>query len=189
MLGPDTLEKRGNEPPYPQGAGFAKLLDWHLDFGTRPNRDPEQPGSRWGNIEFANAVGTTDKSVRNWRTGRVLPSEIGSIEFVLFKKNPAYNAWRFDLRAAYDGQRPAAEFPRPPADFLGRDADIAAILEVLLSSAPTCAILIQGAPGIDYISQLLPTTQPIRHKWRQSYPHASFAGGSSLIRLANGPGA
>jgi tetratricopeptide (TPR) repeat protein len=37
---------------------------------------------------------------------------------------------------------------RPPAHFLGRDADLAAILGVLLSDAPVRAVLVQGAPGI-----------------------------------------
>jgi tetratricopeptide (TPR) repeat protein len=170
MPGPDTLEKRGNEPPYPHAAGFAKLLDWHLDFGTRPNGDPERPGPRWGNVEFADAVGTGERSVRNWRAGRVLPSELGSVEFVLFGRNQAYNAWRFDLRAAYDGQRPAAEFPRPPTDFLGRNADIAAILEVLLSSAPSCAILIQGAPGIGKtaVTKALATNEDIIERFGET---------------------
>jgi hypothetical protein len=148
MPSQDTPEKRGNEPPYPRGSSFAKLLDWHLDFGTRPSGGPDQPGNRWTNKEFGEAVDTTDRAVRNWRAGRVLPSAIGSIEFVLFGKNPAHKEWRFDLRAAYDGRLPGHGIPLPPAEFLGREADVTAILDVLLSSAPARAILVQGPPGI-----------------------------------------
>jgi hypothetical protein len=150
MPTPETAEKRGNEPPYPQQASFAKLLDWHLDFGTRPNGSPGRPGKRWDNVEFADAIGTNERSVRNWRSGRVRPVNLGSIEYVLFGRNDAYKDWRFDLRAAYEGHQPPVQdgIPLPPPDFLGREADINAILNVLLSPAPTRAILIQGAPGI-----------------------------------------
>jgi hypothetical protein len=151
MPSPDTPEKSGNEPPYPRGAGFAKLLDWHLDFGTRPNVSPNQPGRRWSNAEFAKKVDTTDKSVRNWRAGRVLPDDLGSIEYVLFGNNIAYKEWRFDLRVAYDrDQVPITDgsIPAAPQDFLGRDEDVREVLDVLLSPAPARAILIQGPPGI-----------------------------------------
>jgi hypothetical protein len=148
----ETAEKRGNEPPYPDQAGFAKLLDWHLDFGTRPTGSPGRPGKRWDNVEFAEAVGVlAEKSVRNWRSGRVRPDNLGSIEYVLFGQNNAYKDWRFDLRAAYERHQPPVqdgEIPLPPPDFLGRDADIAAVLDALLSPAQARAILIQGAPGI-----------------------------------------
>jgi len=40
------------------------------------------------------------------------------------------------------------EIPSPPPYFLGREDDITAILNVLLSPAPARAILIQGARGI-----------------------------------------
>lgn len=148
MPSPDKPEKRGNEQPYPQDASFAKLLDWHLDFGTRPTGSPEQPGQRWINVEFSKEVGTNERSVRNWRAGRVLPSALGSVEFVLFGNNPAYNTWRFDLRAAYDGRQPVLEIPPPPPEFLGREADVTAILGALLSPPAVNAILVQGPPGI-----------------------------------------
>ena len=151
MPTPETAEKRGNEPPYPDQASFAKLLDWHLDFGTRPNGSPDRPGKRWDNVEFAEAVDTNERSVRNWRSGRVRPGNLGSFEYVLFGRNDAYKDWRFDLRAAYEVRQPPGqdgEIPLPPPDFLGREADVAAVLDVLLSSAPARAILIQGPPGI-----------------------------------------
>ena len=146
MSSSDTPEKRGNEPAYPRGASFSKLLDWHLNFGTRPNGSPDRPGERWSSVEFSQAVGTTDRAVRNWRSGRVLPINLGSVEYVLFGKNAAYKDWRFDLRAAYDsGPVGAGEIPLPPPDFLGREADITAILTVLLSSTSARAILVRRA--------------------------------------------
>src|SRR5260370_7221895 len=140
----ETAEKRGNEPPYRRQASFAKLLNWHLDFGTRPTGSPGRPGKRWGNVEFAEAVGTNERSVRNWRSGRVRPSNLGSIEYVLFGRNDAYKDWRFDLRAAYEGHQPAdqaGEIPLPPSDFLGRQPDIPPTLNLLLSPTPRTAPL------------------------------------------------
>src|SRR4051812_46516111 len=98
----EAPEKRGNRPAYPHGASFAKLLDWHLDFGTRPTGTPDQPGERWSNPEFAEVLGVNERSVRNWRNDREQPIYIGSIERTLFGKNTVYRDWRFDLRNAYD---------------------------------------------------------------------------------------
>ncbi|WP_428485437.1 tetratricopeptide repeat protein [Rhodopila sp.] len=145
-------EKSGNEVPYPQGGSFADLLSWHLDFGTRPQGSPDRPGRRWGNKDFAVALsGINERTVRNWRAGRNPPTELGSIERELFGDNDAYDQWCIDLRAAYDGRRqppPTSSIPRPPAYFLGRVKDVAAILDVLLSSSASVAILVQGGPGI-----------------------------------------
>src|SRR4051794_3438180 len=87
----------GNAPPYPGRVGFGEVLSWHLDFGTRPKGSPENPQSPWSNAEFAKAVGVTERTVRNWRSGR-RPDGTGSIELVLFGDNPAFVPWRFDLR-------------------------------------------------------------------------------------------
>jgi tetratricopeptide (TPR) repeat protein len=151
MPPPEVPEKRGNAGPYPRGGSFANLLDWHLDFGTRPNGAPDSPGKVWDNAEFSEAVGVTARTVLNWRSGEARPIGLGSIEYKLFGRNAVYKDWRSDLRAAYkrlwspvrDG-----EIPLPPPTFLGREADMAAILDVLLSPAPARSILIQGPPGI-----------------------------------------
>jgi len=69
----------------------------------------------------------------------------------LFGDNDTYDQWRIDLRAAYDGLRqalPASPIPAPPAHFLGREKDVAAVLDLLLGPAVSVAILIQGGPGI-----------------------------------------
>jgi hypothetical protein len=151
MASSDRPEKRGTATTYPRGDNFAKLLIWHLNFGTRPAGGPDQPGKRWSNKEFAAELGIGERTVRYWRNGDKRPTDFPSLERVLFGDNAAYAEWRFDLRAAYDDLRPPiidGEIPSPPADFLGREADVTAILDVLLSSAPARAILIQGAPGI-----------------------------------------
>jgi tetratricopeptide (TPR) repeat protein len=144
-------EKRGNACPYPVRGSFAALLDWHLDFGTRPKGHPDRPGKRWGNKEFAHAVGgVSERSVRNWRTGRNLPVDLGTIERELFGDAAPYDQWRFDLRAAF-GRTPVPEtghVPLPPAHFLGRANDVATILDVLLTAPSPVSILIQGGPGI-----------------------------------------
>ena len=110
MPSSEEPEKFGNPPPYPGAGGFAALFDRHLRFGTRPAR----PGKRWGNKEFAYAVGdVNERTVRNWRTSRSRPADIASIERALFGDNETYRGRLFDLRRAYDE-------PAPPA--MGRAA-------------------------------------------------------------------
>ncbi len=80
---------------------FGGVLDWHLRNGTRP----DGPGHPWTNKTFASAFVTTvgERSVRNWRKGRHVPSAIDHIERALFGSNETnrYEAWRQELRAAY----------------------------------------------------------------------------------------
>jgi len=139
---------------YPEGGGFAELLDWHLKFGTRPGGAPGQPGKRWRNKEFATAVGVgSDEIVRNWRTARVTRvKDFGAIEAALFGTNEAFECWRAELRAAHATANRTARLPTvipgPPYHFLGRDSDVAAILGVLREGLPGQAILVQGGPGI-----------------------------------------
>ena len=154
---PDAIEP-------PAGLSFGDLLDWHLRRGTRPPGAQNQ-GEAWNNEAFASLAGVSDKQARNWRSNKSLPVNTTKIEGVLFGHDRQHRvAWRMELRDALKRTRGGTalaaqpppevpevcdgEIPPPPADFLGRDADITAILDVLLSSAPARAILIQGAPGI-----------------------------------------
>ncbi|SON56436.1 Regulatory protein AfsR [Hartmannibacter diazotrophicus] len=153
--GPETPEKTGKGSPYPEHQEFSKLLDWHLNFGTRPEGSPDAPGKRWNNKRFASAVGSVnERTVRNWRTGRSRPNDLASIEEELFGKNAAYDQWRFDLRHAFDNRdTPKPEsislrIPRAPQHFLGRATDIEVILPVVLSSGAQTSVLVQGGPGI-----------------------------------------
>ena len=153
----ETLEKRGNPGPYPGGANLEKLLDWHLNFGTRPNGSPDRPGKRWSDKDFGAAVSGRSpdedvcrKNSRNWRTGKVRPSDIASIERVLFGDDPAFDSWRLDLRAAWDcaaPRDPGSSIPLPPQHFLGRDKDVETIVQVLLPPKSRRAVLVQGGPG------------------------------------------
>ena len=143
-------EKAGNLPSYPTGGSFAQLLDWHLKFGTRPGGNPDRPGLRWNNEGFAGAVGVSERTVRNWRTGRNPPVDLASIERELFGNSVAFNQWRGHLRLAYDTlDIPNGDpMPRATPHFLGRDRDVATILRVLLGSPASFSILVQGGPGI-----------------------------------------
>jgi hypothetical protein len=145
-------ETPGNQPSYPNGLSFAKLLEWHLNSGTRPNGSGDHLGKRWGNKEFAAKVNVDERSVRNWRAGRSHPTELSSIERELFGENGAFIQWKRDLRIAYDSNRlatpPDAAFPRATSHFLGRGGDIATIRDAMLRAPIPVAILVQGGPGI-----------------------------------------
>ncbi len=146
-------ETNGNDARYPGPGDFVKLLNWHLNRGTRPDGDPERVGEIWDNKRFANAVGASDKTVRNWRAGRNPPQSLVAVEQELFGANPKYERWRADLRTAFageslDGDEPKSNFPRPTASFLGRDEDLAKILTALAGEGAEVALLLQGGPGI-----------------------------------------
>ncbi len=97
-MAPNSRQTTANERT---GWGFARLLDWHLTRGTRPAGSPETPGRQWTNKEFASRLGNDERTVRNWRTGRNVPSEIVSIERELFGDNPSYGDWQTELREAH----------------------------------------------------------------------------------------
>src|SRR5208337_256517 len=110
MPSSETPEKNGIPGPYPGGGDFAKLLDWHLIWGTRPKGSPERRGVPWRDKDFgaAGSARSPDedvcrKNAKNWRTGKARPNDIASIERELFGQNPAYDAvWRPDLHAAWE---------------------------------------------------------------------------------------
>ena len=144
----NSLEQFGT--PYPGNGHFAALLDWHLNRGTRPKGQPSRLGQQWTNKEFAGGIGLHERVIRNWRTGRSRPNELPSIERELFGNNSAYDSWRLDLRAAYDNKAKsnASVFvPRPTNNFLGRDTDVAVIIDTLMAN-PSTSVLLQGGPGI-----------------------------------------
>ena len=150
MPSSEKLEINGSLSAYPKGESFAKLLDWHLKFGTRPDGSPDQQGPAWKNLEFANECGWTDRTVRNLRTGRTHAQDLGTIERVLFGSSKAYGKWRSDLKLAYSTGKNAdpSQIPPPPMHFIGRDPDVDLVLTALTSSADAGAILVQGGPGI-----------------------------------------
>jgi hypothetical protein len=120
-------------------------LNWHLNFGTRPDSALDSPGARWSNAEFAEKLKIGERSVRNWRAGREKPTWLGVVETVLFGKNKALAEWRLDLREAYDAPDRGADVAAPDNPFLGRDDDLAVLVPMLV---PGAAVLVQGPPGI-----------------------------------------
>jgi tetratricopeptide (TPR) repeat protein len=115
---------------------FADLLNEHLRSGTRPGLSGE--GQRWSLVEFAKATGSTDRTVRNWKTGHSLPAKLEEIERALFGSEQTTS--RVALREAWSKATSSVKQPlRPerdtlsnipvnvPRHFLGRENDIEAI--------------------------------------------------------------
>jgi tetratricopeptide (TPR) repeat protein len=149
--------------------GFAQLLAWHLDRGTRPEGKPDRPGRSWGDAMFAHDIGgMNERSVRNWRTGSTTPTDIGSLEVTLFGDNEAYEPWREEFRAAWSRARrrgdagATKESPAQTKDTgarrdqagitapdrcLGRDAEIAGLVATLTAPRPG-AVVVLGGPGM-----------------------------------------
>jgi tetratricopeptide (TPR) repeat protein len=148
---------------------FARLLDWHLTRGTRPEGRPEVPGLQWTNAKFAVAVNSDERAIRDWRRGRHAPVDIAPIERELFGAPPAYAEWRMELRAAHqvartskDGQssKPdgsivvtsvsASNIPvRVPTHFMGRDDALVAIETALARFEGRVAITaLHGMRGV-----------------------------------------
>ena len=133
---------------------FAALLDWHLERGTRPSGAPESKGAPWANKEFANEIGKVkrvqgpnERTIRNWRNGDTLPepSDFAAIPRALFGGKPEYTAWQNDLTEKYHARRAHNQdeltgdrrqtfnisLPIKPPRCLGRDEDLAAVVQAL----------------------------------------------------------
>jgi hypothetical protein len=139
------------------GWNFAQLLDWHLTRGTRPKASPDAPGKQWTNAEFGHAVGTDERTVRNWRRGRNVPADIVGIERELFGENTAYVDWRIELREAHRPRPPPTVNPlrvsnipiRVPMHFMGRDDALADIKAALKRNEARVAITaLHGLRGV-----------------------------------------
>jgi hypothetical protein len=88
------------------------LLNWHLKInGTRPNADMRELGHAWTDQEFGVACHLADpmqprhaaRTVQYWLDKRkgIVTARCDVVEKVLFAENPAYAAWRLDLRVAH----------------------------------------------------------------------------------------
>jgi hypothetical protein len=147
----------------PASQAFADLLVWHLTRGTRPSGRPDAPGKQWTSKEFADRLGTNERTVRNWRGGRNTPVDIVSIERELFGDNQAYAAWREELReshrigrASEDGSQagdprdyPISNIPiRVPTHFFGRDDALAAIETAFKRDAGQAPVAITALHGL-----------------------------------------
>jgi tetratricopeptide (TPR) repeat protein len=121
---------------------------------------------------------TAERNLRNWRNDGIVPDphdkdRIDQIFAELFGSDPNLLAWRVDLQKALEegqalkrerqGQKKklrlsatpsiadsapdVTRVPRPTSHFVGRNEDVETLANVL-SSDSSCAILLQGGPGI-----------------------------------------
>jgi tetratricopeptide (TPR) repeat protein len=137
---------------------FHELLSAHLDLGTRPT-GAKVRNRRWKNIEFGEAVGVSDRTVRYWRGGKALPADLESIERELFGNDAQYEDARQAMRAAFGlaktGPRPAKRPPRNPHNgvvqspdlCIGRDDVVSQIIKCLNGNT-SVAVAVLGPPGI-----------------------------------------
>lgn len=164
--------------PYPHGASFEDLLEWHLTvWGTNEKATMARPGRPWVLRNFATAVfgqargvdeNGPEKNLRNWRNGVHCPDpkEEPLIFKVLFGDNPELADWKRDLQDALERKREEKAASRtkamkaavrlttvspvatPTAHFMGRDDDVDALATILASSEGSSALLVQGGPGM-----------------------------------------
>jgi hypothetical protein len=100
----ELMAKRLDQPrqgPYPVGANFARLLDYHLRVGTRPHISHPERGPEWTNTEFAKVSLTTRATVRKWRRGDVRPRHITGILRALFGNSSMLLPMQLDLHEAW----------------------------------------------------------------------------------------
>ena len=67
---------------------FGSLLRRHLAHGTRPGGTPSIDGARWRIKEFAGAVGSSERSVRDWCARPGCPLDLRPVLKALFGDDP-----------------------------------------------------------------------------------------------------
>jgi tetratricopeptide (TPR) repeat protein len=153
---------------------FGQLLDWHLLRGTRRGGKIDQAGRKWSTKELADAIGVQPRTIRYWKKNEHLPTEIETLERVLFGADACYAEWRLELRhahaitqgaeigavtsASFEPNRdlwagntlPAFNIPiRVPLHFMGRDDALAAIDTALARQQGRVAITaLHGLRGV-----------------------------------------
>jgi tetratricopeptide (TPR) repeat protein len=80
---------------------FGQLLAWHFLRGTRPGGRLDRPGRKWTPKEFADALGFVDRTVRFWLRDKHPPSDLETVERILFREDVIYAEWRLELRRAH----------------------------------------------------------------------------------------
>jgi tetratricopeptide (TPR) repeat protein len=126
-----------------------------MQAGTRPysaNRT-----ARWNNKEIANlhGVGHGVRMVDYWKSGERLPADIAPFLEAFFADDPQHAETRSQFLKAYDEARDIAPspamfvgVPRSTPHFVGREGDVAAVVDAILTLPSPVAILVQGGPGI-----------------------------------------
>lgn len=134
---------------HPEGLPFGKLLASHLRRGTRPGGRSDRA---WRSADFADKLGVSYRTVRNWIKGETCPFTLEPIEHELFGPSPSDDAARLELRDAFAIARQRVNLA-PPASLLppdrcfGRDGEVAALTAAVVSSPVTTAAIL-GSPGI-----------------------------------------
>ena len=95
------------------GQSFAQVLDWVMTSGIRPDFAVGRPGVPWSNSELAGTIGTSERSLRNWRAGRNVPDEVGSIIREICGTNGVLLPVSEALKASFAASR-RREGPQPP---------------------------------------------------------------------------
>lgn len=132
-----------------EALSFGELLSKHLRRGKRAGGNSSRA---WRNADFADKIGVSERTLRNWINGKTCPVTLEAIERELFASNLADEPARLELRDAFAvARRRASALPAellvPPDRCFGRSAEAAALTAALVgSSATTLAIL--GSPGI-----------------------------------------
>jgi tetratricopeptide (TPR) repeat protein len=103
--------------------------------------------------EFADAVGVDQRSVRNWKRDRNLPSDIATIERVLFRNTPHFDAWCLELRAAHGKRDSTAARNRARAARSARPRD--GLLPPFLGVPPRIASFTGRLETLDQLHLIL----------------------------------
>jgi hypothetical protein len=148
---------------------FGECLNYLLFLhGTRPEGTPTKFGKRWSQAKFAEAIGVSARTVRYWLDDEKTPSDLSTIERVLFGSHDRYDIWKLDLRkAARNGKASPPKKVEIPAtilhpeirsvpSFTGRDDLLAAIDRALwqqggaaaLTHAESTSTAIHGLGGV-----------------------------------------
>ncbi len=139
-------------------AQFASLLRYHMQVGTRPAG--KHGTGAWSVKALARAIGDiSPRTVENYRNGSTLPADILPLINAFFGDDPRHVNSTAVFVAAFNQARGLSavdvsphddhgRIPRPTEHFLGREKDVATILNVLLASSTSIAALVQGGPGM-----------------------------------------
>jgi len=87
-----------------QPLAFHFLMDFHLKNGTRPGLPSNQTAPiAWDELAFSQLVGVSDRTVRNWKHGKRLPSydDLTEICRILFAKDPELQKLKIEMEAAW----------------------------------------------------------------------------------------
>jgi hypothetical protein len=143
----------GNHPGSETKLAFGKLLDFHLNRGTRPDGSLEITGKKWLKKLFAHAAQTTERTLTNWLNGTTLPDTLEPIEAALFGANRKYETFRHELREKYRLAFGGAKlfgpqsFVHDPGLCRGREFEIDRLTACLASIESGAAVLVLGDAG------------------------------------------